>query len=206
MRSATTTSEARQGLVAPTCSALFVRADSIYKEMGLDSWDADRDATQWPGGNPVIAHPPCRTWSMLSTCVTRARPREKELAPWAVSQVQRWGGVLEHPAGSKLFAHCGLPEPDGFPDEYGGIVLLVDQWHWGHRAKKPTKLYIVGAGEIPAQPRRDGQPTHCVTQGHGVRVGDPAFLPRIPDWEREATPKDFARWLVEIAESCKQNA
>lgn len=191
---------------AAPCSALFVRTDSIYKRFGLDCWDAERDATNYRGDLPVITHPPCRTWSRLAPCVTRARPGEKELAPWAVDQVQKWGGVLEHPAGSKLWDHCKLPPAGGLPDAHGGICIEVDQWHWGHWAKKPTRLYIAGATNIPAMPIRSGRPTHCVTQGKNVRIGHPRFLPRIPDWEREATPELFARWLVEIAASCKQNA
>ena len=185
-------------------SALFVRVDSIYKTMGLDCWDSNRDALTWSGGSTVIAHPPCRTWSRLAPCATKAIPGEKELAPWAVTQVQKWGGVLEHPAGSRLFAHCNLPDAGDPPDEHGGIVIEVNQWHWGHRARKMTKLYIVGASSIPAMPVRMGKPTHCVTQGKGVRVGHPKFLPRIPDWEREATPPAFAKFLVEIAASCNQ--
>lgn len=29
-----------------TISALFVRKDSVYKTLGVDCWDIDRDATQ----------------------------------------------------------------------------------------------------------------------------------------------------------------
>lgn len=42
-----------------TVAALFVRADSIYKTMpDVDAWDIERDARRWPGGCPVVAHPP----------------------------------------------------------------------------------------------------------------------------------------------------
>ena len=182
-------------------SVLFTRSDSIYKRMGFDCWDLERDALNWPGGCPVIAHPPCRTWSALSHMATRAREGEKELAPWAVRQVQRWGGVLEHPARSKLFTHCGLPRAGEPPDQYGGIVLLLNQWHWGHRASKPTKLYIVGASKLPPRPVRKGIPTHCVGRSKGVRIGHPKFKPEITKPEREETPPDFARWLVQIVEN-----
>lgn len=185
---------------------LFVRADSIYKTLpGVDCYDAQRDARTWPGGCPVVAHPPCRTWGRIAPLVTRATPGEKELGPWAVEQVRRWGGVVEHPAGSRLFAYCGCGVPGGLPDEHGGIVIEVDQFHWGHRAAKPTRLYIVGTLDIPPIPHRDGRPSHCITQGHGVRIGHPAFKPRVPDWEREATPLAFATWLVELARRCSKH-
>lgn len=100
-------------------AALFVRADSIYKTIpGVDAWDAERDARRWPGGTPAVYHPPCRAWGVFSW---RAKPREgeRECATWAVDQVRRHGGVIEHPAGSKLWAEAGLPEP-GQRDAWGG--------------------------------------------------------------------------------------
>ena len=42
-------------------AVLFARADSIYKTLpGCDVYDIKRDARTWPGGCPVVAHPPCR--------------------------------------------------------------------------------------------------------------------------------------------------
>ena len=56
-------------------------------------------------------------------------------------------------------------------------------------------------------PHRAGTPTHCISQGHGVRIGHPLFKSRVPQWEREATPPAFAEWLVELARKCsKHNA
>src|SRR5580692_11117608 len=78
-------------------AALFVRRDSIYKGMpGIDCYDEDRDARNWPGGCPVIAHPPCAQWGPLSPFAHDV-PELKALGPAAVAFVQQWGGVLEHP-------------------------------------------------------------------------------------------------------------
>jgi len=85
-------------------SVLFARQDSIYKTLtDCDVWDIERDALKWPGGNPIIAHPPCRAWGSLRH-FAKPRPGERELALWAVKQVRAEGGVLEHPARSLLWA------------------------------------------------------------------------------------------------------
>jgi hypothetical protein len=127
-----------------------------------------------------------------------AKPREDEkaLAPWAIDQVRRWGGVLEHPAESTLWVHCGLPLPGRFPDAFGGWALTVDQFHFGHKAEKSTWLYVVGLepDELPEVPVRDGIPTHCVRPTRSY-----PRLPSITHAEREKTPEPFARWLVELA-------
>lgn len=72
-------------------SALFVRKDSVYKTLGIDCWDIERDATNWPGGNPIIAHPPCRAWGKLSA-FAHPRPGEKELAIKSIELIREWGG------------------------------------------------------------------------------------------------------------------
>ena len=185
-------------------AALFVRSDSVYKQMpGVDCYDIERDARTWTGGCPVVAHPPCRAWGSLRA-LAKPRADERNLACMAVAMVREFGGALEHPAASTLWKACGLAEP-GTIDAAGGRCITVNQWHWGHRASKPTRLYFVGLryDELPAQPRRSGKPTHCITQGHGIRQGMPGFLPRVTDAEREHTPPDLARWLVELASRCR---
>jgi hypothetical protein len=72
-------------------SALFVREDSIYKELDIDCWDVERDALNWPGGNPIIAHPPCRAWGRLAQ-FAKPRLNEKQLAIYSVHTVRIWGG------------------------------------------------------------------------------------------------------------------
>lgn len=103
-----------------TVAVLFARADSVYKTLpGVDVWDEARDARKWPGGCPVVAHPPCRAWGKLFYF---AKPidGEKDLALFAVDQVRQFGGVLEHPKDSKLWAAADLPRP-GHVDAWGGL-------------------------------------------------------------------------------------
>jgi hypothetical protein len=177
-----------------TVAVLFARRDSVYKTLpGCDVYDIDRDARTWPGGCPVIAHPPCRAWGGLRH-FARPRPDEKALALFAVDQVRRNGGVLEHPTASTLWAAAGLPRPGGtHRDSFGGWSLQVLQFWWGHRANKSTWLYIVGCepANLPDFPLILGKAS-CVVE-------------RIPKWEREATPPKFAEWLFKLAQKCEVN-
>jgi hypothetical protein len=188
-------------------AALFVRADSIYKSVpGVDCWDAERNALLWPGGCPVVAHPPCRTWGKLAAFATRAPTTEYALGLWAIDQVRQWGGVLEHPEGSRLFAESGCNPAGGLPDQWGGMTISVDQFQWGHRARKRTMLYVVGFSGALSMPHRAGKPTHVVSSGYGVRSNPGhshrSALPECTKSEREATPPAFAAWLVELARKC----
>lgn len=188
-------------------AALFVRADSVYKTLpGVDCWDAERNALLWPGGSPVVAHPPCRTWGKLRRFAARAPATEHAMGLWAVQQVRTWGGVLEHPEGSRLFPESGCNPAGGLPDQWGGRTIVVDQWLWGHRARKRTLIYYVGTSNLPVIPRRPGRPTHVVSSGYGVRSkpgqSHRSALPEVTKREREATPPAFAEWLVELARRC----
>ena len=116
---------------------LFARVDSVYKSIpGCDVWDAERDARKWPGGSPVVAHPPCRLWGRLRH-FANVVPGEKELATWAVEKVREYGGVLEHPHGSLLWRVMNLPRL-GARDEWGGWTAALPQFWLGHKAEKAS--------------------------------------------------------------------
>lgn len=194
-------------------AVLFARADSNYKKIaGCDVWDEQRNALSWAGGCPVVAHPPCRAWGQLRK-LANPRPGEKELALFAVEQVRRFGGVLEHPKNSTLWPEAGLPEV-GQVDEFGGWTLPIFQSWWGHRAEKATKLYIVGClpRDLPPMPLILGEATHvCGASGRRVgggrlRKGDKGWRPEITKAEREHTPQALAEWLVEVARRCASRA
>jgi hypothetical protein len=187
-----------------TVAILFARADSNYKMLpGCDVWDVERNALNWLGGCPVVAHPPCRAWGNFAM-FAKPRDGEKQLAIWAIDQVRKNGGVLEHPAGSKLWPEMNLPEP-GDRDNFGGWTLPIHQHWWGHRAEKKTKLYIVGCDpkNIPDMPMRLDYPTHVI--GDVGRAGN-GKRPEISKAEREHTPTELASWLVELAGMCVPNA
>lgn len=184
----------------PTVAVLFARADSIYKSFSeCDVWDAGRDARNFSGGLPVIAHPPCRAWGRLRGLATII-PEEKALAFFAVDQVRRCGGVLEHPWTSSLWPAAGLPKP-GSIDQWGGWTLPVHQFWWGHRAEKRTWLYIVGVSpaNIPPIPLVLGEaPCTISTTKRKYRT-----KPETSKHEREATPPRFAAYLVDLALRCR---
>lgn len=190
---------------------LFARPDSVYKSMtGVDVWDEARDARRWPGGAPVVAHPPCRGWGKL-LYFAKPAPGELDLGPFAVDQVRRFGGVLEHPKDSKLWDAAGIPRP-GQIDEFGGWTLPISQHWWGHRAEKMTWLYIVGCAprDIPVIPLYLGNATHVIAQsrvrridGSRLRKGMPGWRPEVTKAEREHTPPLLAGWLVELAAKCR---
>jgi len=187
-------------------TVLFARSDSNYKALpGVDVYDAERDALTWPGGTPVVAHPPCGPWGCLrNKC--NFDESERGLALWAVDQVRKWGGVLEHPERSTLWPVAGLPK-FGETDKYGGFTLKVDQHWWGHRARKRTLLYICGIKrrEVPQMPLTLTEPTHVVSSGYAPHPGHRhrSTKPEVSKAEREHTPPDFAVWLVELARRCR---
>jgi hypothetical protein len=178
-------------------AVLFARSNSIYKTMpNCDVYDIDRDARNFGGGMPIVAHPPCRAWGRLRRF---AKPRfdEKELAIFAVEQIRRNGGVLEHPAFSTLWKEAKMPIPGKPCDEYGGYSIDINQSWFGHRAQKRTWLYIVG---VPLKelniPLSFDCPTHVVNTSKRKAQGK---LQEISKSEREATPSKLAQWLVETA-------
>jgi len=182
-------------------AALFVRRDSIYKRLpDVDAYDIDRDARSFPGGMPVVAHPPCRAWGGLRQ-FAKPRPDEKSLALFAVGQVRREGGVLEHPRASTLWRECDLPlglETDAF----GGFSISVDQSWWGYPARKATLLYVCGCAraDLPPMPISLHLPPKLVDSS--ARQKGRMNGHYLPKSQREVTVEPLAMWLVELALRC----
>lgn len=183
--------------------ALFVKRNSVYKTLGVDCFDIDRDARKWEGGLPCIAHPPCRAWGQLAH-MAKPRPDEKELAFFAIDMIRKYGGVLEHPRASRLWPTY-LPMP-GTKDEYGGYTICVDQSWWGHLAKKNTMLYIVGVPEskLPDIPISFDCVQFTVSSKVKKKSGR-RIKKEIPKSMREETPIEFAKWLIEVAGRCQRH-
>jgi hypothetical protein len=112
--------------------------------------------------------------------------------------------LLEHPAESRLWKACGLPEP-GAVDTFGGYTVELCQVEWGHVTRKPTRLYLVGvpreALEPPPFPGRE--PTHSICNGRGQRLKDGTLRKRATAAEARRTPPLFAEYLVRLARAAR---
>jgi hypothetical protein len=136
-------------------AALYVERDGCYFGVpGIDPWDEARDARQYAGPFPVVAHPPCQRWGRFWHGSTR-KPHQFKLGDdggcfeAALNAVRTWGGVLEHPADSNAWAHFGLNRPvrgGGWitASLQGGWTCYVEQGHYGHASRKPTWLFVDG--------------------------------------------------------------
>ncbi len=72
---------------------------------------------------------------------------------------------------------------------------------FGHKARKRTWLYIVGIGprSLPPWPWRLGDAAFtCGASAVRKKTGKK----EISRAEREATPPEFAAWLVDVARRC----
>lgn len=186
-------------------AALYIDPRGPYPKIpGVDCWDESRDARLYDGPHPVVAHPPCRNWSRLRHL---AKGDDSDCAIRAVEQVRAFGGVLEHPAGSKLWGdddadgEGGLLPPPGCRDVQGGYTIDVEQVEWGHACRKRTWLYLVGvprsAIEPPPFPGR--APTHCVSWDAERARRNGYALKRASSAAGRRTPPLFAEYLVRLA-------
>jgi hypothetical protein len=196
-------------------AALYVDPRGPYPKMAdVDAWDETRDARAYDGPRSVVAHPPCGPWGRLRHLY---KGLELDCALLAVEQVRKFGGVLEHPAGSKLWDYYSLQKPHGFlsdgshaqsaADAYGGYTIELSQCEWGHVARKRTWLYLVrvprSALEAPPFPGRE--PTHWLSgsRGKSSRTGNPVptGIKVCSAAQRRRTPPLFAEYLVRLARS-----
>jgi hypothetical protein len=110
-------------------AALCVASNSVYKGMpGVDVFDKARDVRSFAGGMPVLAHPPCRAWSAYTAHQAKPEPGEKDLGLLCAEWLRREGGVLEHPAHSRLFEAAGLPKPGKRSGDLFTVAVLQAWW------------------------------------------------------------------------------
>jgi hypothetical protein len=175
---------------------LFTCNNSVYDMLLCDTYDIDRNALSCKVNKPCIYHPPCATWGRLRMQSIN-RPGEHLLSVWSILNIWRYGGVLEHPAGSKLWDFMELSKPGSKPDIHGGISISLDQHWFGHKCKKNTWIYIVGlsANEIPAMPLNFNAITHKICSSKPS-----SNLKELSKQARHRTPAKLAFYLIDIIE------
>lgn len=187
---------------------LFVDKHSIYKSLGVDCYDKQRNAFTYDGNLPVVAHPPCQLWSKMAI-INFMRWGGEHNKPgndggcfrFAFETVNRCGGVLEHPAETLAWTEHNLPAPGHFWTRWNqGWVCEVWQSAYGHRANKATWLYCSGT-EAPLSPRW-GRPTGSHQIGFHDQRGKERNKPTLSKREANATPIAFAHYLLELAATC----
>ena len=200
-------------------AALFVETDGCYANLpGVDPWDQARDARNYAGPWPVVAHPPCQRWGRFWHGSTR-KPHQFKLGAddgcfaSALASVRTWGGVLEHPADSHAWAHFELAQPKRYagwrPAGGGGWTCYVEQGHYGHMSRKPTWLYAVGC-DLPELDWSKGEqrlhPIALARYGYtkARRIGMTAMVGGKDKTKiRNATPIAFRDVLLGIAGSAE---
>ncbi|HEV2099336.1 MAG TPA: hypothetical protein VGR45_10465, partial [Stellaceae bacterium] len=98
----------------------------------------------------------CERWSPLNNLVLARYPEQRGRFAHgndggcfiaALSAVRQFGGVLEHPAQSRAWWTFDLPAAGKGAWQRGicgGWSIEVDQWEFGHPARKRTWLYAFG--------------------------------------------------------------
>lgn len=175
-----------------TIAALCVSGRSIYKHTaGVLAYDKVRDARTFKGGMPLVAHPPCRHWSKFLAHQAKAKDpaREMALGVWCVEQVLKFGGVLEHPAHSKLFEACQLPRPNEPVQDPFLYTVYVEQGWFGYASRKPTWVLVSGVPKawLPSVPFLLG--------------GGAKSIEGMSQFSRSRTVSSFADWLCQVARS-----
>lgn len=207
-------------------AALYVeKFGSYYGLPGVDPWDEERDARQYAGPWPVVAHPPCQRWGKLwagqplaikKTGIRKVLGDDGGCFRSALRQVRDYGGVLEHPDQSRAWAHFGLNKPprEGgwvMADWEGGWTCCVEQGRYGHSARKPTWLYAKHVRGLPdllwgkSEMRLDPVIVERIGLERAKRRGEVAAKGGGTDSSvRIATPPAFRQILIDMAKSVKQ--
>jgi len=181
-------------------AALYVDKHGPYPKMlGVQAWSKEYDAMRYIFPNPVVAHPPCGPWGNLLSACTKQDP---ETGVRAVIQVARFGGVLEHPAGSRLWKHMGLPLPGDMSDP-GFYTIETEQCRWGHKALKKSWFLFsrIQRGDLlPIPPFIE--PTHVIDSAPSKKKRG-APVRHLPKSQRHITPHRLAEWLIAAARKAR---
>jgi len=186
-------------------SALYIATRGCYCDLPeVDPWDKDRDARQYRGSDPVVAHPPCERWGRYAG---ENLGQDDGCFEAALAAVRRCGGVLEHPEGSHAWRAFGIPIPPRtggwIADGLGGWTCCVAQGNYGHRARKLTWLYYFGTNPpLPLDWRPCCKRVPGADEATGAerrRLIRTGVCQRLSHNQRAATPVEFRDLLIALA-------
>ncbi len=196
-------------------AALFVEERGVYSALeSVEVYGISRDARTYSDNKPVVAHSPCERFGAFWSGGPHPKQPRRNLGDdggcfaSALANVRRCGGVLEHPANSHAWRIYGLfapPRGGGWivADSVGGWTCCVEQGQYGHQARKPSWLYMVGA--VPPSLRwgiAHGKIATVALSGkRGVNLGLREGITTIKRRERHLTPIPFRDLLLSIARS-----
>lgn len=200
--------------MTPKVAALYVSPSGPYWNHPLvDSWEIDRDARNYDGPLPIIAHPPCERWGRYwqggpSARTLRTKGDDSGCFAHALASVKNWGGVIEHPEASSAWKAFGLnapPRNGGWvraEEGWNSWTCCVEQGHYGHIARKMTWLYVSGLDPrlLPDLIWGRSSAGFKFTSQKGKKAGTVAWMKKC---ERPITPLPFARTLIRVAMNCK---
>jgi hypothetical protein len=203
--------------VRTVIAALFVETNGVYFGLeGVDPWDVTRDARNYAGPHPVVAHPPCQLWVNFAALNYKRyggehnRPgNDGGCFEHALRCVREFGGVLEHPAFSTAWSAFGLRTPSlptstDTPTGFGWALhrseghgmcswsAEVYQSAYGHKARKRTWLYFVGHERPPELDWSRNPGTHQVGWFDRIK-------PTLSKKEASRTPVAFRDALINLA-------
>ena len=188
-------------------AALFVHSNGCYIDAPVvDMWPEDRDARNYIGDVPIIAHPPCQLWGKMAKINYKRwggdhnKPgNDGGCFKFALDTVNRVGGVIEHPAQTYAWNEYGLSKPEKNKWVKSGIGWVCEVWQsaYGHKANKATWLYYVGKSKpfdlIWDRPKGSHQ------VGYYDQRGKSANKPTLNKKESNATPIKFRDELIKLA-------
>ncbi len=199
-------------------AALYVATGGCYYGLpDVEPWGLpERDAREYAGPWPVIAHPPCARWGRYwfggpSAKVRRVKGDDDGCFAAALASVRAWGGVLEQ-ASSAWRAHGLIPPARGPGWQAagdGGWTCCVEQGWYGHAARKATWLYAFGVDppslrwwKSPATAKLD---LGCHSKEERARVvaRRTSVVHQMCARKRAATPLPFRDLLLSIARSAR---
>lgn len=201
-------------------AALYVMPRGPYYGLdGVEPWGLpERDAREYAGPWPVVAHPPCERWGRYWGGAPMTWPRktkgdDRGCFAAALESVRRWSGVLEHPEGSwawRFYRLCLPPRPGGWVAAGDGIgwTCCVEQGHYGHPARKATWLYAAHV-ELPSLKwGTSGQRLRMEAVFHSAEERRRAIktgrCQRLSKNQRSATPEPFRELLLSIARTAQR--